>query len=400
MYLELHLIQNFAPSNLNRDDTGSPKECVFGGVSRARISSQCIKRSIRQSGEFRRVVAGYQAVRTRRLIVEIAERLSGKYPAPDSFTKVIAEVFKEAGLERREQRAAAPKGQGGAETNGEAAEKAEKDNTKLLLFMDARAIDEAVEVFRARWEPLTRGDKDQRALAIKELGDILVASARVPDVALFGRMIEMDNKTPFGKLQLGVDAATQVAHAISTHQVETLEDFFTAVDDLLPRGDTGAGMMGSVFYNSACYYRYLNVDVAQLARNLGGDREQAAQTAEALMRSAIMAIPTGKQTSMAAQNPPSLVMVVVRDAGLWSLANAFETPVRPTAERGLVESSILALDRQWGKLAMMYGVAGIQGAWVAESEGTALRALDAHRVASAQEVIGHAVAALRGGGIA
>ncbi len=25
MFIELHMIQNFAPSNLNRDDTGSPR---------------------------------------------------------------------------------------------------------------------------------------------------------------------------------------------------------------------------------------------------------------------------------------------------------------------------------------------------------------------------------------
>ncbi|MGH2353252.1 MAG: type I-E CRISPR-associated protein Cas7/Cse4/CasC, partial [Chloroflexota bacterium] len=31
MIIELHLMQNFAPSNLNRDDTGQPKDCEFGG---------------------------------------------------------------------------------------------------------------------------------------------------------------------------------------------------------------------------------------------------------------------------------------------------------------------------------------------------------------------------------
>ena len=45
--LEIHILQNFAPSNLNRDDTGSPKDCLFGGARRARISSQCLKRAMR-----------------------------------------------------------------------------------------------------------------------------------------------------------------------------------------------------------------------------------------------------------------------------------------------------------------------------------------------------------------
>jgi CRISPR system Cascade subunit CasC len=397
MYLELHMLQNFVPSNLNRDDTGSPKECVFGGVSRARISSQCLKRSIRQSGEFRRVVAGYEAIRTRRLIVEIAERLSDKRPAPENVTKTIAEVFKEAGLERPEQRSAA-KDQSGANGDSQATPE-EKDNTKLLLFIDMRSLDEAVNVFRAHWEAITQGDKEQRAVAIKKLGEILVASARVPDIALFGRMIEMDSKTPFGKLQLGIDGATQVAHAISTHQVAVDEDFYTAVDDLLPRGDTGAGMMGTIPFNSACYYRYANVDLSQLAKNLR-DRELAIRTTEAFLRAAIVAIPTGKQTSMAAQNPPSLVMAVVRDTNLWSLANAFERPVRPMEDRGLVETSILALDRQWGKLATMFGTDGIRGVWIAESEETTLRHLSANRVASVPELIARALEALRAGDMA
>jgi CRISPR system Cascade subunit CasC len=393
MYLELHMLQNFAPSNLNRDDTGSPKECVFGGVSRARISSQCLKRSIRQSPEFRRVVAGYQAIRTRRLIVEVAERLSGQQPAPERTTKIIADVFKEAGLERPEQRGAS------RGTAGDEAEIAaeEKDNTKLLLFMNAHSVDEVVAAFRAHWDALASGDRDQRAAVIDELGDILVTSAQVPDVALFGRMIEIDTKKPFGKRHLGIDGATQVAHAISTHQVTVDEDFFTAVDDLLPEGASGAGMMGTIPYNSACYYRYANVDLSQLASNLTGNQELAIRTTEAFLRAAIVAIPTGKQTNMAAQNPPSLVMAVVRDAGLWSLANAFERPVRPSETYGLIDSSIRALDRQWGKLATMYGVAGVRGVWVVESEGLPLEHVSNYRVTTVEELIQRSLDTLRVG---
>ena len=43
MFVEIHILQNFAPSNLNRDDTGMPKDCEFGGYRRARISSQCFQ---------------------------------------------------------------------------------------------------------------------------------------------------------------------------------------------------------------------------------------------------------------------------------------------------------------------------------------------------------------------
>ena len=58
MLVEIHMLQNHAPSNLNRDDTGSPKECTFGGIKRGRISSQCLKRSIRRSPVFRDALSG------------------------------------------------------------------------------------------------------------------------------------------------------------------------------------------------------------------------------------------------------------------------------------------------------------------------------------------------------
>jgi CRISPR system Cascade subunit CasC len=67
MLIEIHLIQNHSPSNLNRDDLGAPKTCIFGGVTRARISSQCLKRSIRRSADFAAALERDGGVRTRRL---------------------------------------------------------------------------------------------------------------------------------------------------------------------------------------------------------------------------------------------------------------------------------------------------------------------------------------------
>ena len=45
MLIEIHMLKNYPPVNLNRDDSGAPKTCFFGGVQRGRISSQCLKRS-------------------------------------------------------------------------------------------------------------------------------------------------------------------------------------------------------------------------------------------------------------------------------------------------------------------------------------------------------------------
>src|SRR5262245_25984563 len=147
MFVELHLLQNFAPSNLNRDDTGSPKDCEFGGVRRARISSQCLKRAIRRSGDFTAAMAGLGGVRTRRLIIEVAERLTTARPVPEQVVKLVSAVFAEGGIER-------PKVKQGSDE--------EKDNTKLIVFMDARALDAMAQAFRVRWSALTSGNASER----------------------------------------------------------------------------------------------------------------------------------------------------------------------------------------------------------------------------------------------
>jgi CRISPR system Cascade subunit CasC len=142
-----------------------------------------------------------------------------------------------------------------------------------------------------------------------------------------------------------------------------------------------------VEFNSACFYRYANVDTEQLRKNLGGDAELTGKTIEAFIRSAVTAIPTGKQNSMAAQNPPSFVLAVVRQAGLWSLANAFVKPVRPNHEGDLIENSIKALDGYWGDLAGMYGNDQIKGQWVASLAPNGLANLKDAKVKNLAELI-------------
>jgi len=175
---------------------------------------------------------------------------------------------------------------------------------------------------------------------------------KAADLALFGRMLaDLPDKN--------IDAASQVAHAISTNKISMEFDFYTAVDDLRPQDTAGADMLGTIEFNSACFYRYANVDLAQLTQNLGNDRDLARQTLAAFLRASITAIPTGKQNSMAAQNPPSFLLAVVREHGCWSLANAFLQPIRPDGGGDLVQHSVNALDRYWGQLSRMYGTAGI-----------------------------------------
>ena len=160
------------------------------------------------------------------------------------------------------------------------------------------------------------------------------------DVALFGRMLaDMPEKNQ--------NAACQVAHAISTHSVEREFDFYTAVDDLKPEDTAGADMMGTVEFNSACFYRYAVVDWEKLVENLQNDTELAAKGLRAFLEGFVVAEPTGKQNTFAAHNPPEFVAVSVRrNTAPRNLANAFETAVRVRKDESLTRKSAEELARK------------------------------------------------------
>lgn len=190
------------------------------------------------------------------------------------------------------------------------------------------------------------------------------------DIALFGRMLaEQPGRS--------TDGACQVAHPISTHKVNMEMDFYTAVDDLNPAEETGAGMMGVVGFNSACYYRYALVDRDQLTRNLARkterknhewaeelkakDYQEADKIIKAFLEAMVYAIPTGKQNSFAAQNLPSFGLFVRRQGGVpISLANAFIKPIRSTKDDDdLVGLSVDALTKHWDAIKKVYGDQGV-----------------------------------------
>ncbi len=362
--IEVHLIQNFAPSNLNRDDTGQPKSAYFGGFRRARISSQSSKRSTRREGHMTELLKDQGAVRTRQLIVEIAKSIDDGKEEPNQKTiDTVAAVFEAGGLERpgRNENSVEP-----------------KNTTKILLFFDKEALLKLTNVFKANWADLTKGKKEIKEATRDTVGKVLFEAVKAPDIALFGRMLEVKNNTPFGKYNMRVEAACQVAHPISTHKVDMEMDFYTAVDDLNPAEETGAGMMGVVGFNSACYYRYAVVDRDQLARNLAQkterktgtwvqaiepkDYEEADTVIKAFLEALVYSIPTGKQNSFAAQNLPSFGLFVKRQGGVpISLANAFAKPVRPkTDDDDLIGLSVDALTNHWNTLKEVYGEQGLK----------------------------------------
>ncbi len=330
LYLEIHFLQNFSPSNLNRDDTGAPKSAMFGMARRARISSQCSKRGARDhfatSGS---IEANLLSVRTKRAPSAIGEILAHDHDLAES-TAVACRVFESIGLKRDKDNA---------------------DATACLLFMPERHLKSIAGVIHEHWTELAmtkNGEVPPVPKAISaRVAQIVADASRAPEIALNGRMIAE------GK-GLGMEAAAQVAHTDSTHESSTENDFFTALDDLAPKGDHASAHMDSASFLSACHYRYATVSVPSLRENLADD-ELVLPTLRAFLEAQIAAIPTGKQASSAAHNPPSYVLAVVHAGQPYSLSNAFVGPAHPGAHGlDLVGESILALRTYWNRLGVMY----------------------------------------------
>ncbi len=324
--IEFHLLQSFPPANLNRDDTNTPKDCEFGGVRRARISSQCLKRAVRQHPDFGAATGVEPASRTRLLAGNLKDLLVAGGRAEEE-AAAVARKFTEALLGKMDTKS--------------------PDRSAVLFFISAQEKEALVSQLDADWENAREGKFDP---IIKDYRKRFQNRSSAPDIALFGRMLA-DGP------DLNLDAACQVSHAISTHRVNMEIDFFTAVDDLQPKAETGAGMMGVTAFNSATFYRYAAIDWDQLMANLDGNRELARCTVQGFLRALVKAVPSGKQNSFAAQTPPGFVLVVVRSDGqAWSLANAFEKPVTaPRSEGGYLAPSAAALARHWARLERVYG---------------------------------------------
>ncbi len=334
--IEIHVLQNFAPSNLNRDDTGAPKDAFFGGTRRGRISSQCEKRAVRQYFA-EKVGAGMfstdeLAVRTKRVYQSIADALAGKRDPAETRAKA------ERALSYVKLKAA------------------DDGKSQYLLFLGRREIAALAETIDKHWDLIVdarepggsdggtgkraKSKKDAAGDAPKEVRDQIKAvfnGGKAVDLALFGRMLaDMPEKNQH--------AACQVGHAITTNVVEREFDFYTAVDDLKPEDTAGADMMGTVEFNSACYYRYAVVDWKKLVANLQEDVEVATKGLRMFLEGFVLAEPSGKQNSFAAHNPPEFVAVSVSfDAAPRNLANAFETAIRVKAGESLTRKSAEAL---------------------------------------------------------
>jgi CRISPR system Cascade subunit CasC len=321
-HLELHIIQSVPVACLNRDDLNSPKTAVFGGVQRARVSSQCWKRAIR---EMAKEISPelFKGERTRLIFDPLVKDMQGAGLSPDEAAegaKKIVDLL--------------------VKLDGNSTEKVK---SKTLYFMSPLELQTI-----ARSYAETK-DAKKTLKAIK--ADCLKDAA---DISIFGRMVANDHS-------LTVEAASMFSHALSTHRVDNEIDFFSAVDDLQPREESGAGMTSTLEFNSATYYRFaaLNLDMLADKDHLGCmTAEERRQVVRAFLEATIKAVPSARRNSMNGNTLPAYVLGIVREKGHpVQLVNAFESPVR--SQQGYAVKSSELLKSEYEKLADAWGLEAV-----------------------------------------
>ncbi len=295
LYVDFHILQTVPPSCINRDDTGSPKTAVYGGVLRARVSSQAWKHAMRAAfAENAQLDVGK---RTKKAAELVKEQILVLDPEQKKADKMAKEALKYVGIKSDD-----------------------KKGTDALIFISSAQAKALAELVVGG---CTKDEEYEEALIENPSADMV----------LFGRMVAQ-------KASLKYDAAAQVAHSISTHAVQNEYDYFTAVDDCQAEDNAGAGHLGTVEYNSSTLYRYATVNVMELAGQLGA--AQAAETVRAFGEAFLFSMPTGKQNTFANRTLPDAVYVTLREDQPVNLCGAFERAV-PRSVQGYAAPSKAAL---------------------------------------------------------
>jgi CRISPR system Cascade subunit CasC len=312
LFIDINVLQTVPSSNINRDDTGAPKTAIYGGVTRARVSSQSWKRAVRQAFRTETKDADWlQSSRTKK----------GAYLLAKQLQKLDSSLDDEAALNR-------------AIAAFEAAKiKVKKDKKSGQYLTGALLLLSQGQVRKLAQYIIDHGTDDK--LDYKDVKSILMDDNSL-DLALFGRMVA-DNP------ELNVDASCQVAHAISTHEIIPEFDYFTAIDDDRDEDQAGSAMIGTLEYNSATLYRYANINFNELVKNMGS--ELAVKGSELFIKDFILSMPTGKENSFANKTLPQYVMISLRKDTPVNLVSAFENPV--ISRTGYIKSSIDKLEEEY-----------------------------------------------------
>ena len=346
-FIDIHVVQSVPFANLNRDDNNSVKTVRYGDTDRTRVSSQSWKRAVR---EYFQHTVGEQALRTRRIGARVARLLEERgWPA---------DLAQRAG-----QHVAA-----GSSIKFEVAKDSPTVSTNAMVYVPESAVADLADLADEHREQLEvakdiKKPADKSVLPQDRIDQVLRSRNGV--INLFGRMLaEVDDA--------GVDGAVQVAHALTTHPTDVELDYFSAVDDVTSAwGDTaGSAHMGHAEFSAGVFYRYATVDLADLLRNLGGDRTAARELAAGFAEAFVLSLPQAKKTATAPHTIPDLVHVSVRSDRPLSYAAAFEKPVRSDREDGgYAAASRTALSRYAGAADKLLGGRGVvRAGWASLEE--------------------------------
>ena len=366
MLYEIHMLKHYPPTNLNRDETGSPKSCTYGGVMRGRISSQCLKRSWRSSPLFQELL-GENATRSRSLPVLVEAELIRREIAPEL---IEVAVKKTTGI-----------------ANESGKESDDRTTSQIVFFspIDVEAVTDMLKRISDESGGVKEFAKVKSSDIAKKFKDVKLRPITL-DIALFGRMV---TSNAFAN----VEAAIQVAHGISTHAVNMESDYFTAVDDLIAAGQsdaTGAAMIGDIDFNSCCYYHYIAIDVDQLKENLAHSPDAQVLIEEVLPAFVqIMAFsnPSGKQNTFAGHVLPDLMAVEVKQKKIpLSYAGAFAKPVRADSRHPIGLESAKALVDEIDCMDKAYGLPVLHRGWFCPRSPETVPA-DAENMASLDQLV-------------
>jgi CRISPR system Cascade subunit CasC len=307
-FINIHTLISHPSSMMNRDDSGLQKTAIFGGTTRSRISSQCLKRAIRQSDIYRKTVDEV-SIRTNKFdeLLDLCVK-----ELPDTDKKVIEDVLVNLGSKVKKEK--------------------NKESGETKRVFDAvqpyalGAIKEAISMV-------------QEGVELKALKNI----PHIPtiDVALSGRM---DASCP----ERNVEAAMSVAHSLTTHNSDIEVDWFTACDDL---AEQGSGHIGTTEFSSGVFYRYASINLDLLAENIQKSKQELSDIINTVVRCFAQVSPSAKQKTFAAYNHADFVMVTQSDQPL-SLANAFRSAIKNKSD--VMEESIHSLISHYEKLVSGY----------------------------------------------
>ena len=296
-FIQLHVLTSYPPSNLNRDDLGRPKTAVMGGQQRLRISSQCLKRAWRTSDVFKSALSQHIGTRTkemgRKIYRALIEGGIGEKKAKEWAT-TIAGVF----------------GKGKGENKENPLQVLDIEQLAHFSPAEQKGIDDLVKILiREKREP-----KEQEL-------ELLRNDHKAIDIALFGRMLA-------DKPKFNMEAAAQVAHAITVHKAAVEDDFFSAVDDLnTGKVHAGSGHLGEAEFGAGLYYLYVCINKDHLIENLDKDRSLAEQSIRALTEAMLTVSPSGKQNNHASRAYASYVLAEKGTVQPRALSTAFLRPI-------------------------------------------------------------------------